>query len=90
VPAKAILAIKKLTSGIANVNENVKLAAYPNPTTASITISAPEAIKAVKIFSTTGSLVAESNSATVDMSNLAAGVYIVKVNNLKAIQVIKK
>lgn len=90
VPAKAILAIKKLTSGIANVNENVKLAAYPNPTTASITISAPEAIKAVKIFSATGSLVAESNSASVDMSNLAAGIYIVKVNNLKAIQVIKK
>ena len=37
-----------------------------------------------------GSLVAEGNTATLDLSNLAAGVYMVKVNNQKAIRLIKK
>ncbi len=90
-PAKKSLVLTGTATGIGeNVIDNVKLAAYPNPTTSSITVTAPEAIVSVKVFSTTGALVAQSNNANVDMSNLASGIYLVKVNNLKAIQVIKK
>ena len=53
-------------------------------------INAPEEIVIVRIFSATGSLVMEANSASVDVSRLPAGVYLLKVNNLKMIQIIKK
>lgn len=55
-----------------------------------IHINAPEEIVIVRIFSATGSLVMEANSASVDVSRLPAGVYLLKVNNLKTIQIIKK
>lgn len=73
-----------------NIVANTKVSAYPNPVKDMIHINAPEEIVIVRIFSATGSLVMEANSASVDVSRLPAGVYLLKVNNLKTIQIIKK
>ena len=91
VPAKkAMVVSKRPTTGVEETVADVKVSVYPNPTVGSINIVSGEAIKTVKVFAMNGSLVAEGNTATLDLSNLAAGVYMVKVNNQKAVRLIKK
>jgi hypothetical protein len=89
-PAKSVQIVTKSTTGVSAVNVNTRLAVYPNPTTGMITVNAPEAIKVVNVYSATGALVAHSTEATVDLSSLENGFYFVKVNNLKAVKIIKK
>lgn len=91
VPAKkAMVVSKRPTTGVEETVADVKVSVYPNPTVGSINIVSGEAIKTVKVLAMNGSLVAEGNTATLDLSNLAAGVYMVKVNNQKAVRLIKK
>jgi hypothetical protein len=88
---KALIVVKGGPDGVDNnIAANVSLKVYPNPTAGAITISAPEGIKSVKIYNANGALVGQSSNATVDMSGFAAGIYVVKVNNYKAVRVIKK
>ncbi|MEG2217926.1 MAG: T9SS type A sorting domain-containing protein [Muribaculaceae bacterium] len=81
------------TSGVEDVidnGNNTSVIVAPNPTTGIINITAPEEIINVSIFSTSGAKVIDSNEATIDLSDIAPGMYFVKVNNLKAVRVIKK
>ena len=55
---------------------------YPNPTSQSIYVKGIENIKSIKIYSILGSLQKEvSQSSQINVSELASGVYIVKVDN---------
>jgi hypothetical protein len=67
--------------GLQDVNsELVKI--HPNPATNMLTISGLNNIDSVKVYSVLGSLEKEVfNSHQIDISNLASGVYMVKVNN---------
>lgn len=78
------------TSGVENIEGTVEMKISPNPTSGILNINSPEEIVKVQVYSMTGALVLEANDSTIDMSNLANGTYLVKVNNYKAVRVIKK
>ncbi|CAI8421639.1 MAG: Uncharacterised protein [Flavobacterium sp. SCGC AAA160-P02] len=62
--------------------ELLSFSIYPNPTSQSINVKGIENIKSIKIYSILGSLQKEvSQSNQIDVSKLASGVYIVKIDN---------
>lgn len=74
----------KVTTGVDGVNpENGKVIVYPNPATDFVTIKSPFAIKDVKILSSSGLLVkeidADGTQLRVDVSDLAPGIYVVRI-----------
>lgn len=56
---------------------------YPNPTNSMFTVEVPnDTVKTISVVDVMGKVVATSNVATVDVSNLASGIYIVKVETI--------
>ena len=76
--------IKGIAAATANITDNVLLnvSIYPNPTTSRLIISAPNTIKSAAIYNILGkqvlSLNINKNSESVDVSNLATGMYLIK------------
>lgn len=72
-------------SGVEDVvSDDVKVFATPNPTEGLLSVSAPAPVTSARIFSLGGQLVAsvdggESNDVTLDMTDCAAGVYLLHV-----------
>jgi hypothetical protein len=93
VPARKALILTKKGTGIEEIPaETVKI--YPNPVRDVLTVEQGSVINTVEIYSLVGKLVDKktnvgTNVATFDMSRLAAGVYLVKVNNGKAFKIVK-
>lgn len=91
VPAKKAMTVIKGESGVANNVVNVAAAKiYPNPTTGIINIETTENIVSIKVYNTTGALVLESSETTIDLGDLASGLYFVKVNDMESVKIIKK
>ena len=70
------------------------LRVYPNPATDVVNVEASEPITDIMVFSLSGARIStetsiSGNTATVSVGNLAAGAYIMKVNN-RAAQFVKK
>ena len=71
-------------SSVLSVDKNIILnvSMYPNPTTSRLTISAPNTIKSAAIYTILGkqvmSLEINKNSESIDVSNLATGMYLIK------------
>lgn len=68
---------------------------YPNPATDVVTVEATEAVESISVYNLSGAAVNASsnidgNRATINVSDLAAGIYFVKINNGKAVRIIKK
>jgi alpha-tubulin suppressor-like RCC1 family protein len=83
--------------GIGDFTETTTLKAYPNPVTDILNISFEQGISFVSIYNLVGQEVfsksINANETTIDVSNLSAGTYLVKVqvdNEAKTIKVIKK
>ena len=78
--------------------ENVAAAAtrvYPNPATDVVNVEAAEAIESIAVFNISGAMVNASsnvngNNATINVSELASGIYFVRINNGAAVRIIKK
>lgn len=92
-PAKKSLVLNNIYTGIENAVSISRIS--PNPTTGIITISAQNTIKTVEIYNIAGSLVMRqahvgTTTISLDLSDLAGGMYFVKVNDGKAVKVIKK
>ena len=71
-----------------------QVSVYPNPATDIVTVEAGEEISSIAVYNLTGAMVAapshvQGNTATINVDNLAAGSYIVRVNNTP-VQLIKK
>ena len=65
-----------------NDSNGLSFSIYPNPTADFITIKAKTAISNVKIYSTLGRLVKDVTAETrIDISDLSAGYYIVKIKD---------
>ncbi|RRA95419.1 Ig-like domain-containing protein [Paenimyroides viscosum] len=66
---------------------------YPNPVDSELTISYKEAIKAIQIYDVLGKMIKaqkfEANEVRVDVSNLSAGTYMVKVQTDTGSQFVK-
>lgn len=78
------------TSGVETISSDSNVTITPNPTTGIINITCPEQIVEVHVYSVNGSLVAQGNDSVLDISNIASGIYFVKVNNYDAVRIIKK
>ena len=70
---------------------------YPNPFSNKITINTSEQteeIATIEIFNTLGALIhkvsIDSRSTTIDTSNLARGIYVIKLNAFSGKSIIKK
>ena len=92
-PAKKSLVLNNIYTGIENAVSISRIS--PNPTTGIITISAQNTIETVEIYNIAGSLVMRqahvgTTTISLDLSDLADGMYFVKVNDGKAVKVIKK
>lgn len=80
------------TTGLNNVNKSSQLSVYPNPAQNTITVSQRDVIQRIEIVTLSGKNVLTSlsnkNSSTIDVSELARGIYLVKAtsqNNSSAI-----
>jgi len=79
-----ISVLKKTNTALPNINVNSELInIFPNPSTTEITISSPTSLRAVGIYDLIGNLKEKEytldNSITINISDLKAGYYIVKV-----------
>ena len=82
------------TTGIGDAT-GYSLSAYPVPATTAVTVTSPEAIESVRIFSTAGAEVArvageKDYTQSVDVSTLAPGVYMLVVNEQSPLRIVKK
>ena len=82
------------TTGIGDAT-GYSLSAYPVPATTAVTVTSPEAIESVRIFSTAGAEVArvageKDYTQSVDISTLAPGVYMLVVNEQAPLRIVKK
>ncbi len=82
------------TSGIGDAT-GYSLSAYPVPATTEVTVTSPEAIRDIRVFSNTGAEVArvageDSYTQSVDVSTLASGVYMIVINEQTPIRIVKK
>lgn len=79
--------------GVNDINSAKKVALYPNPAKDVVMIQSAKAVSAVKIYSATGALVKSVPvlDNRINVSELPAGVYIVKTDDsLESIKLIKK
>lgn len=82
------------TTGISDAT-GYSLSVYPVPATTEVTVTSPEAIESVRIFSTAGAEVArvageKDYTQSVDVSTLAPGVYLLVVNEQAPLRIVKK
>ncbi|MCI6394078.1 MAG: T9SS type A sorting domain-containing protein [Bacteroidales bacterium] len=82
------------TTGIGDAT-GYSLSVYPVPATTTVTVTSPEAIESVRIFSTAGAEVAhvageKDYTQSVDVSTLAPGVYMLVVNEQAPLRIVKK
>lgn len=82
------------TSGIGDAT-GYSLSAYPVPATTEVTVTSPEAIRDIRVFSSTSAEVArvageDSYTQSVDVSTLASGVYMIVINEQTPIRIVKK
>ena len=82
------------TSGIGDAT-GYSLSAYPVPATTEVTVTSPEAIRDIRVFSSTGAEVArvageDSYTQSVDVSTLSSGVYMIVINEQTPIRIVKK
>lgn len=82
------------TTGIGDAT-GYSLSAYPVPATTAVTVTSPEAIESVRIFSTAGAEVArvageKDYTQSVDISTLSPGVYMLVVNEQTPLRIVKK
>lgn len=65
------------TTGIQDTTESGQIAVYPNPAQDAVTVQTP-GLQSVQLYNLSGALVLESGNATMDVSQLPAGLYFVK------------
>ena len=79
-------------SGVEDVEDGLneaKVKIYPNPATDYVTVEGGE-VKSIEIYSLAGALVAsEKAEATIGVSDLANGTYVVKVTTAEGVKVEK-
>lgn len=68
----------------------LKVTLYPNPTKERFTIATDAEIATVEIYSTQGQKVLTATQKNIDISNLASGIYFVKIETAEKTQTIQK
>lgn len=68
------------TMGINDIAANIEFSIYPNPVSDRLAVSCNEAVREISVIDVTGrSVMTLSNTNSVDVSSLAAGVYMVRI-----------
>ncbi|WP_439553916.1 LamG-like jellyroll fold domain-containing protein [Flavobacterium macrobrachii] len=84
--------IVALTNSLSNSSfeNNLNFSLYPNPASEMITIEMDSEVKTVEIYSIHGQKVQTSNTKSVVLNKLAAGIYFVKVEDVNGLTNTKK
>ncbi len=93
--AKSNMTQDDITTEVEIIEAANALSAYPIPAQASVTIKSPEAIESVEFINAAGLVVKQvagegETIMTVNVSDLAAGYYFLRVNDLAPIKMMKK
>lgn len=67
-------------TGISEMSNEEGLIIYPNPVNDALYIKSDLNVKSVELFESTGKLIVASNDGYIDLSNVAKGLYLVKIN----------
>lgn len=94
-PAKKTMTLKKKDDVGVQETEVGITRIYPNPVDDVATIESSEVIDVITVYNASGTMVdkqmnVNANTTAIDFSRFAKGLYFVKLNNQKAIKVIKK
>jgi len=90
-PAKKTMTLKKKDDVGVQETEVGITRIYPNPVDDVATIESSEVIDVITVYNASGTMVdKQMNVTAIDFSRFAKGLYFVKLNNQKAIKVIKK
>lgn len=94
-PAKKTMTLKKKDDVGVQETEVGITRIYPNPVDDVATIESSEVIDMITVYNASGTMVdkqmnVNANTTAIDFSRFAKGLYFVKLNNQKAIKVIKK
>lgn len=97
VPAKKSMVVKFTETGVEELAaEGIQSKVYPNPATDNATVVCAEAINNVVVYNVANGAEAlriagnGENSMTIDVADLAQGMYLVKVNGTYTMKLIKK
>ncbi len=82
---KTVLATYKATVGIEDNEIMGSLDVYPNPANSTITVKTDDVVETVKVYDVFGKNVANTNNATVNISDLNSGVYMVVIKTDKGL-----
>ena len=95
-PANSALEIMFGDGSVEEIAETAKTVVYPNPTEGLTTVKSTDAISGIDVYSATSGIQVlsvagnGSNAITIDLSDLATGIYFVKINGAETVKVIKK
>lgn len=85
------------STGVNDINAEAagKVTAFPVPAEGPVTVTAPSAINSIEIYSTAGARVIcidgnDSLSQDIDISALPSGIYLLRVNGLAPIRIVRK
>ena len=71
-----------VTLGTENFNNNLRFSIYPNPVVEILNIAMKTELKSVEIYSVQGQKIFSANAQKVDVSNFAAGIYLIRVEDI--------
>ncbi len=71
----------RLAEGIETISNSNSFNLYPNPATSMIQIEMTEKAEAINIYSLQGELLIETKNASIDISSLDRGIYIIQVKS---------
>lgn len=71
------------------ISEN-EVRVYPNPATSTINIRTNSTVASVAIYNLLGKEILQTNSKTIDVSNLSQGMYLLKITSNKGAQITKR
>jgi len=87
ISSDSLLALNYVYTDINEINENISLNIFPNPTTSIFTVSTTgDRMKEIRIYNILGELIyrseIKSQNTTIDLNMQAKGIYFVKVTDL--------
>lgn len=71
--------VNVVSTGTSELTVETNVVLYPNPTTGKLHIAAPAAVQHIRVYALTGALVREVAASSADLSGLAKGMYLIKV-----------
>ena len=85
-PSHLVLPIDNTNTSITEIKSSFEVVVYPNPSSGIINIETKEELTSISLFSISGKeLIKTLNTNQIDISKLASGVYVLKMNSVNGV-----